>query len=42
MSAAGSKTFKLLKENISAKFFKPVTLSEMVKLREEAAYYMVY
>ena len=29
-------------ENISAKFFKPITLKEMLRLRIEAAYYMVY
>ena len=27
---------------VSAKFFKPVTLKEMVKLRAEAKYYMAY
>ncbi len=31
-----------LLEKISAKFFKPVTLKEMVQLRTEAKYYMVY
>lgn len=31
-----------LLKNISAKFFKPVTLTEMVKLRMEAKYYMAY
>ena len=29
-------------ENISAKFFKPITLREMMRLRIEADYYMVY
>ena len=29
-------------ENISAKFFKPITLREMMRLRTEADYYMVY
>lgn len=29
-------------ENISAKFFKPVTLREMVNLRTKADHYMVY
>ena len=29
-------------ENISAKFFKPITLKEMLRLRMEADYYMVY
>ena len=29
-------------ENISAKFFKPITLKEMLRLRTEANYYMVY
>ena len=29
-------------ENISAKFFKPVTLREMLRLRTQADYYMVY
>ena len=29
-------------ENISAKFFRPVTIPEMMKLREEADLYMVY
>lgn len=28
--------------NISAKFFKPVTLKEMIELRKSADYYMVY
>jgi hypothetical protein len=27
---------------VSAKFFKPVTLKEMVQLRTEATYYMAY
>jgi hypothetical protein len=27
---------------ISAKFFKPITLKEMVRLRTEAKYYMAY
>ncbi|MBI4763791.1 MAG: hypothetical protein HY787_04215 [Deltaproteobacteria bacterium] len=31
-----------LLEKISAKFFKPITLKEIVKLRTEAKYYMVY
>jgi predicted peroxiredoxin len=31
-----------LLEKISAPFFKPVTLKEMVKLRASAKYYMVY
>ena len=31
-----------LLKNISAKFFKPVTLTEMVKLRTAAKYYMAY
>lgn len=29
-------------ENISAKFFKPISIKEMLKLREDADYYMVY
>ena len=29
-------------EKVSSKFFKPITLKEMVKLRTEADYYMVY
>jgi hypothetical protein len=29
-------------KKISNKFFKPVTLKEMVKMRTEAKYYMVY
>lgn len=29
-------------ENISAKFFKPITLREMLRLRTQADYYMVY
>ena len=29
-------------ENISPKFFKPVTLKEMIKLRTDADYYMAY
>ena len=29
-------------ENISAKFFKPITLREMLQLRIQADYYMVY
>ena len=29
-------------ENISAKFFKPLTLKEMLKLRMQADYYMAY
>ncbi len=29
-------------ENISAKFFKPVTIKEMVELRKSADYYMAY
>ncbi len=29
-------------KNVSAKFFKPVTLMEMVKIRTEADYYMAY
>ncbi len=29
-------------ENVSAKFFKPVTIKEMVELRTGADYYMVY
>ncbi len=29
-------------ENISAKFFKPITLKEMVRMRADAQYYMVY
>jgi len=29
-------------ENISAKFFKPITLKEMLRLRTEADFYMVY
>lgn len=29
-------------ENISAKFFNPVTLKEMLRLRTQADYYMVY
>ncbi len=29
-------------ENISAKFFKPVSLKKMLKLRTDADYYMVY
>jgi len=29
-------------KKISMKFFKPVTLKEMVKLRMEATYYMAY
>ena len=29
-------------ENISAKFFRPVTLQEMLRLRIQADYYMVY
>lgn len=31
-----------LLKNISAKFFKPLTLTEMVTLRTEAKYYMAY
>jgi len=31
-----------LLKKISAKFFKPVTLKEMVKMRKEAKYFMVY
>ena len=31
-----------LLKKISAKFFKPVTLKEMVKMRTEAKYYMAY
>ena len=31
-----------LLNKVSAKFFKPITLKEMVKLRTEAKYYMVY
>jgi hypothetical protein len=29
-------------ENVSAKFFKPITLKEMLELRTRADYYMVY
>lgn len=29
-------------ENISAKFFKPVTIKEMIKLRADADHYMAY
>ena len=29
-------------EKISAKFFKPATVKEMIKMRTEAEYYMVY
>ncbi len=29
-------------QNISAKFFKPITLKEMLRLRMQADYYMVY
>ena len=29
-------------ENISAKFFKAITLKEMLRLRMQADYYMVY
>jgi hypothetical protein len=29
-------------ENISAKFFKPITLKEMLRLRTQSDYYMVY
>ena len=29
-------------ENISAKFFKPITLREMLRLRTQADYYLVY
>ncbi len=35
-------TEKDLLKNISAKFFKPVTLQEMVQLRTGASYYMAY
>ena len=31
-----------LLEKVSAKFFKPVTLKEMIKIRTDADYYMVY
>lgn len=29
-------------KKVSAKFFKPITLKDMVRLRQEAKYYMVY
>jgi len=35
-------TPEALLKNISAKFFKPVALKEMVRMRTEAKYYMVY
>lgn len=31
-----------LLDKVSAKFFKPITLKEMVRLRIEADYYMAY
>ena len=31
-----------LMDKVSAKFFKPITLKEMVELRIEASYYMAY
>jgi len=31
-----------LLDKVSAKYFKPITLKEMVKLRASAKYYMAY
>jgi hypothetical protein len=40
LSKAGTHEDPL--KNISAKFFKPVSLADIIRMRKEAAYYMVY